>query len=94
MPLGYGRSYHCIDQDATICHPIPINLIVGLWHRFYWRLARGFEPDRLARAESELGEFRRFKERVQRLEFAEQRLEAILERVEQIVKDPPKDPAA
>jgi len=43
-PRGYGVSYHLMDRDAVVMHPIPLNLIIGFCNRVYWKLRAGFRP--------------------------------------------------
>ncbi len=59
-PRGYGFSYELWYEDARICHPVPINLIVGLARRFWIRLARGVRPHALERVCSELSDTAKF----------------------------------
>ena len=41
LPRGYGFTFFDMVTDEVVCHPIPFNLIVALWHRIHMKLARG-----------------------------------------------------
>ncbi len=63
-PRGYGFSYELWYEDARVCHPVPINLIVGLVRRFWIRLARGIRPHHLDRVCSELSDTAKFLDQI------------------------------
>lgn len=54
MPRGYGLSYRRYDCNKSICHPIPINLVVRLFRALYWRLQFGSMPTKREKRESKI----------------------------------------
>jgi len=41
IPRGYGLAYKCDYGMIDICYPIPLNIVVRLWHEIYYKLERG-----------------------------------------------------
>jgi len=40
FPRWYGIAYREVHRLGAICYPIPLNLIVSVWHHFYqWLIA-------------------------------------------------------
>lgn len=41
IPKYYGVAYRNMDRLTAICYPIPLNIVLALWNRFYiwlrWR---------------------------------------------------------
>jgi hypothetical protein len=44
LPFWYGVSYSEIDRFGMVCHPIPLNWLIGGATKLWWRLRRGFQP--------------------------------------------------
>lgn len=38
LPRFYGLAYYQYDMDMSVCYPVPLHLVVRLWHwiAFIW----------------------------------------------------------
>jgi len=53
-PRGYGVAYHNFQRGIAICYPIPLNLLIGVLRRLYWRVMDGVKPARRERYEDRI----------------------------------------
>ena len=44
IPWGYGLAYYDFAYAQAVCYPIPLNLIVNVCRKIYWKLAKPSFP--------------------------------------------------
>ncbi len=44
IPNGWGVAWSRPEMRAEVILPIPVNIIAGLIHRWYWCIVRGVSP--------------------------------------------------
>lgn len=38
IPRGYGVSYLALDFCGYVCHRYPLNILIGLYFKCYWKI--------------------------------------------------------